>query len=278
MKKLYALLLTLCLLLGSMCIPVSALAEATDELASNYIAPEIQAKLREKISYDEALRVYNMGHYFYDIAEGATIHDVILKCESPAEYIAFNEETDRKQEVERFTMWNDELSQAAPSLVETQLKQQFYHWLKDVSTASFLEIEGEGRKEIVNIYCLMSYNQYVIDIVVYDVGDAKYYAVYDKGMEEEAIFFAEEDFLEYVKTWVAAQPKTQEDTYGGGIVREIDVSSFNPLTVTLRKTAAPLWLLPTGIALGVVALGGATALVIVRKRKKKAATLGAADE
>ena len=271
MKKLYALLLTLCLLCGSIILPVSAAAEATDELASNYIAPEIQAKLREKISYDEALRVYNMGHYFYDIAEGATIHDVIAKCESPAEYVAFNEESDWKREAERFTMWNNELSQAAPSLVETQLKQQFYHWLKDVSTASLLEIEGEGQKEIVNIYCLMSYNQYVIDVVVYDVGDAKYYAVYDKGMEEEALFFAEADFLEYVKTWVAAQPKISEDAYGGEGVRQIDAFPFNPLDVTLRKTAAPIWLLPAGIALGVVALGGTTAFVIVRKRKKKAA-------
>ena len=270
MKKLYALLLTLCLLCGSIILPASALAEATDELASNYIAPEIQAKLREKISYDEALRVYNMGHYFYDIAEGATIHDVIAKCEAPAEYVAFNAESDWKREAERFTMRNDRLSQSDPSVLETQLKQQFYQWLREISTASFLDIEGEGQKEIVNIYCLMSYNQYVIDVVVYDVGDAKYYAVYDKGMEEEALFFAEADFLEYVKTWVAAQPKISEDTYGGEGVRQIDVSPFNPLEVTLRKTAAPIWLLPVGIVLGVVALGGATAFVIVRKRKKKA--------
>ena len=275
MKKLYALLFILCLLLGGACISASAAAEATDPLASNYISDDVSSKLEETVDCDAIIKIYHMQWYFRDILPDKSIQQLIEENTTQVTYAVFNEETHITKSAKHFAYENGTIRERK----NNNYKSDSYVWLSDVVETAYLQVDGKV-KEVQNIYCIKGEIYMQCPMVVYDVGDAKYYAVYETGMEGAPIYLDEPSFYTYISAWIKewdelhALPEGDEDLsqipWGGG-APDVSADQFNPLDVTLRKTAVPIWVLPAGIALGVVALGGTTAFVIVRTRKKKAA-------
>lgn len=264
---------------GVLCVPVSAAAEATDELASNDIPAEVEAQLKEIASYDQIIKIYTLGMYFHDFAEDMTVEEVIAADGAEAEYVTFTSPAFSEKEIRYFRYQDGEWQDCFQKTVYSRAKIE--SWLPDALSASYLQIEGMGSKKITNIYCLDTNSPPRMSTIVYEAEGERYYAVYNQINPEDntvtPTYYAEADFYAYVKAWLANYRRySQFDAMGnaldggGGAIVDADPLHFNPLDVTLRKTAMPIWLLPVGITLGVVALGGGiAALVIVHKRKKK---------
>jgi hypothetical protein len=88
-----------------------------------------------------------------------------------------------------------------------------YEWLKDTFDAKTISIEG-GNKSITNIYCLRTYSPPHVSVIVYQTLDATYYALYDKGINEEPVYMSEDTFMKYAHAYVEvydAHPSYDKD-------------------------------------------------------------------
>ena len=279
MKKIGGLLLILCLLCSSIILPVSAAAEATDELASNYIPADVETKLKEQGAYEQIIKVYTLGMYFHDFAEGMTVEEVIAADGTEPEYVTFTSNSLSGKAIQQFRKQNGEWKDCFQNNIYSKAKIE--SWLPDALSASYLQVEGVGSMKITNIYCLDTNSPPRLSTIVYEAGDDRYYAVYNQINPEDntsiPTYYAEADFYAYVKAWLANYKNSfQYDEKGnaldsgGSTFVDIDPLHFNPLNVKLRKTAVPIWVLPVGIVL----VGGIATVAIVRRRKRKAVSEG----
>lgn len=284
MKKFSIVLLILCLLCGNLCIPISAAPVATDELASNYIPAETETKLKEQTPYDQVIKLYTIPSYFDYFAEGMNLEEVIKTTNKRLQYVTIGPRNQYGKEVQFYYYEGAELKYLDDTM---NMYGDLGEWVRENLPQNYLQIEGKGAKEVSNVYFLYMWDIPGISTIVYDTGDAYYYAVFNRADEGTKkllpTYYAEEDFYAYVKAVVSvlnggpAYDENGNPLYGGTGPFP-DALHFNPLEVTLTETPLPNWLLYGGIALGVVVLaGGVTAIIVVRKRKCRATAEATAE-
>lgn len=237
MKKLCILLLTLCLLVGMLSVYASA-AEATDSLASDYLSSDMQAKLKEKTSYDRVIKVYTLGMYFHDFVEGDSWEKLLTEALGITYYVN-NEEAESRNMLYGYVYRDDAFEKKTDSTHNIDM----YNWLSNVLDSSYLRIVGVGEKKIQNIYCIITYSPPRASMIVYDTEDGRYYALYNRGRNEEPTYFTVESFEAYVHAWVDeynSKPQYDEngEPYAGGFPTvSIPAANFDPLMVSLSAVA-----------------------------------------
>jgi hypothetical protein len=89
-------------------ITVTAAAEATDELASNYIPAEVEVELKKQTPYDRIIKIYPLGMYFHDFAKDMTMEEVIAARGTKAEYVTFTTPIFGEEQIHLFRFQNGE--------------------------------------------------------------------------------------------------------------------------------------------------------------------------
>ncbi|MBE6549923.1 MAG: hypothetical protein E7670_05800 [Ruminococcaceae bacterium] len=206
-KTIVSVILTISLLFS-----LTAFVSAENVLkpnASNNISSEVSEKLKEHIDYDCAIRIYTVGMYFHDFADGKTLDDIVNTFPDSAEiYFAL------KISLNEFEYGTYSYKDGEMKKLQESDAAALYEWIDDTLNAKTISIEGIGDMPITNVYCLRTYSPPRVSVIIYQTPDQTYYALYDKGIDHAPAYMSEETFMKCVSAYVEkynSYPNYNED-------------------------------------------------------------------